>query len=162
MAGQVLSGFDVPSNSVVTLSDEVFRVTAQVATEGELKNYANRHVLKLGDGPAFLADIHLPLSQSTRRTDVLIDSPLHEQIDIVVEIPEKWSVSIAPATLGTVEGSWGKVSQNTEVDEQTVRFHRAITITTETISPADFVELREAINTLRTEQSLLLVVQSGS
>ena len=162
MAGRVLTGFDVPSNSVVTLSDAVFRATADVATEAELKHYGSRHVLRLGDGPAFLADIHLPLDQSNRRTDVLVSSRLREQIDIVIEIPEKWSVSIAPATLGTVEGSWGRVSQNVELDGQTVRFHRAITITTETISPADFAKLREALNTLRAEQSLLLVAQSQS
>jgi len=156
MIGRVLTGFEVPTHSVVTLSDAQFKATANVASDGALKSYAKQHVLKLGEGPAFLADVGLPLGQSSRLTTVYVDSRLREQVDLTIEIPEKWSVAIAPAQLGTVNGSWGSVSQTVEVEGQTVRFHRAITINTETISPEDFNSLREAINTLRADRSLLL------
>jgi hypothetical protein len=157
MVGRVLTGFNVASHSVVTLSDETFRATANVASDGALKNYEKQHILKLGDGPAFLADMPLPLGQSYRSTDVHLASRLREQVDLTIEIPEEWTVSIAPASLATVTGSWGSVSQKVEVDKNIVRLHRAIKINTERISPQDFNQLRDAINTLQVERSLLLV-----
>ncbi|UCE61389.1 MAG: DUF3857 domain-containing protein [Phycisphaerales bacterium] len=157
MAGRILAGFNVASHSVLTLSDETFRATANVASDGALQSYEKQHLLKLGDGPAFLADTPLPLGQSYRSTDVHLGSRLREQVDLTIEIPEKWSVSIAPASLAAVTGSWGSVSQKVEVDKNIIRLHRAIKINAERIHPNDFKQLREAINALRVEQSLLLV-----
>ncbi|MFQ5590893.1 MAG: DUF3857 domain-containing protein [Phycisphaerae bacterium] len=162
MVNSVLSAVDVPSNSIVTLSDEVFRATAEVATESTLRHYGDRYVLKLGDGPTFLAYVPLPLNQSSRRTAVNVSSRLNEQIDIVIELPEDWSVAIAPAGIGVVEGPWGRVSQTVELDGRRVRFRRSVAITTETIMPQAFNKLRNALNTLRAEHSLLVVAQSPS
>jgi len=156
LVGRVLDDFTVSGHSIATLSDEVLRATASVTSKDALKSYEKQHLLTLGAGPAFLSDFPLPLGRSYRKTEVHLDGLIRENVDVTIELPEKWSAVIVPATLKLIEGPWGAVGQKVETKDQTVRFRRLVDIKTESISPADFATLREAINTLRAARSLHL------
>jgi len=78
--GRVLSDFDVPGHSVVTLSDETFKATASVSSNGALKSFGKLRMLRLGEGPAFLTDVPMPLAVSKRQTDVQLASRFRETV----------------------------------------------------------------------------------
>ncbi len=155
--GRVLSGFDVPGHSVTTLSDELFRATASVSSNGALKKFGKAHMLQFGDGPAFLPDVPMPLARSQRRTDVQLAGRFAETVDLTIELPEGWTASVTPASVPTVQGSWGAVSQKVEIDGSTIRLRRNVNVTGERLSPDDFAALRGSVNDLRATKSLLLV-----
>jgi hypothetical protein len=155
--GRVLSDFDVPGHSVVTLSDETFKATASVASNGVLKDFGESRVLKLGDGPAFLPDVPMPLARSQRLTDVKLAGRFRETVDLTIELPEGWKASVVPASLTTVQGDWGSVTQTTDVSGRNIRLHRDISVTQETVTPCGFDALRMAVNNLRANKSLLVV-----
>lgn len=156
--GRLLSDFDVPGHSVVTLSEDMFRATASVASKDALKELNELRLLKLGDGPTFLPDIPLPLGRSYRRTDVQLRGRFHERIDLTIELPKKWQPSIVPAAMAPVHGSWGTLEQSVEVCDKTIRFRRNVSVRTDSITPEDFDSLRQAINELKANRSLLVVV----
>ena len=156
LVGRVLSDFDVESHSIVTLSDDLLKATANVTSTEALKKYDRHHMLKFGDGPAFLAEYPLPLERSQRKLDVYVGGRLREQVNLTIELPDEWKASIIPASLPPVEGKWGRALQTIELDGQTLRFRRTIEITADTIPPADFAGLRDAVNDLRTPQRLIL------
>ena len=157
MVGRVLSEFKVTDHSIATLSDEVLRATATVASNDALKSYGSRHLLTLGTGPAFLGEFPLPLNRSYRKAAVHVKGQVREHVALTIELPEEWTAAIVPATLGPVQGPWGAVAQQAEVEGRTVRFRRTVDITSDTIAPDDFSSLREAINDLRAARSLHLV-----
>ncbi len=156
MVKRVLGDLDVPSHSLVTLSDEVFRATANVASEEALKEYGPLRALRLGDGPAFLLDVHMPLASSERRNDVKLAGAFREHVDLTIELADGLQTSILPTALAEVRGDWGRASQSVEQDGQTVRFRRHIEVTQSRIAPDTFAGLREAINDLRAAQSSML------
>ncbi len=156
--GHVLSGLDVTSHSVAKLSEKVFKATASVASADALETYGGRHMLKLGDGPAFLGSIPLPLGASERRSDVWIGGRLNEQVDLLIELPEEWQAVIVPESLEPITGRWGRAVQTVEIDGKNVHFHREITIDRERVSAAEFAGLREAVNKLKATRSLVLAV----
>jgi hypothetical protein len=158
LVGRVLSDFDVPGHSVVTLSDDTFRATASVASSGALKAHDRLHVLRFGDGPAFLPDIPIPLARSYRRTDVHLAGRFNESIDVTIELPKEPAAdtSIIPGSLPPIAGLWGTVAQTVDVDGKAVRFRRNAAVVTETLGPGDFEQLRQAVNNLRASRSLIL------
>jgi hypothetical protein len=156
VVGRVLSDLDVPSHSLVTLSDEVFRATANVASEEALKEYGPLRALRLGDGPAFLPDVPMPLASSQRRNDVQLPGAFREHVDLTIELADGLQTSILPTALAEVRGDWGWASQSVEQDGQTVRFRRRIEVTQSRIAPGTFAGLREVINDLRATQSSML------
>ncbi len=156
MVARVLTDFDVDSHSVVTLSDDSFKATANVVSKANLKKYDRHHVLKFGDGPAFLNSFHLPLDRTLRHSDVYLGGRVHEDIDVTVEFPDTWWTSVSPASLPPAEGTWGRASQSVSLDGQSLRFHRAIVIATETISADGFGALSRAVNALRSTRHLVL------
>ncbi len=156
LVGRVLSDFSVKSHSVVTLSDDAFRATVSVESKGPIPELEERHILRFGEGPAFLSDVPMPLTRSYRRTDVQLASRFRESTDVMIELPEGWEPSIVPASPAKVAGPWGMVAQTVDVDDRTVRLRRNVTVNTETLSPDDFDKLRQAVNALRTNQSVLL------
>lgn len=156
LVGRVLSGFKVEKHSVASLSDETFQATAQVASDGALKAYGDQHVLRFADGPAFLSDFALPLERSYRRTNVYVGGRFREHVDLAVTLPEEWQAGVVPASLPAVERPWGMAEQTVEVDGRTVRLRRTVTLTTDTVAPDAFAELRDAVNDLRAPKSLVL------
>jgi len=157
LTDRLVTGFEVTGHSITTLSNRVLRATVNVASKDELKRYGARRVLRLGDGPVFLADVPMPLAQSRRETDVRLAGRFREVVDLTVELPEGWKVWVVPASPAQAEGTWGSVAQTLNVTENTVRLRRNVAVTTETIGPDDFDGLRLAINKLRANQSLMLV-----
>ncbi|UCC29408.1 MAG: DUF3857 domain-containing protein [Phycisphaerales bacterium] len=157
LTDRLVTGFEVTGHSITALSNRVLRATVNVASKDELKRYGTRRVLRLGDGPVFLADVPMPLAQSRRETDVRLAGRFREIVDLTVELPEGWKVWVVPASPRPAEGTWGSASQILKVTENTVRLRRNVAVTTETLGPDDFAGLRRAINKLRADQSLMLV-----
>ena len=157
LVGRVLSDFSVPGHSVVTLSEETFRATASVASKDALATLDEFHLLKLGDGAAFLPDIALPLGRSYRKTDVELTGRFRERIDVTIELPESWHASIVPAAMAPVHKNWGAITQAVDVHDRTIRLRRNVSVMTETLTPGDFESLRQAVNDLRANQSLVVV-----
>ena len=135
-----------------------FAVPLGYQAAGLVKKLDEHHLLKFGDGPAFLSDIPLPLNRSYRRTDVQLGGRLHERVDLTIELPKGWQPSVVPTAMPAVHGTWGKLEQSVEVREKQMRLRRNVSIMTDTITPDDFEGLRQAVNELKTSQSLLLVV----
>ncbi|UCG15811.1 MAG: DUF3857 domain-containing protein [Phycisphaerales bacterium] len=156
LAERILTGFDVKSHSIATLSDETLRATAAVASNKPLKKVGARHLLRFGDGPAFLVDFPMPLDRSYRRTDVRLAGRLRQEIDLTVELPEGWTAPIVPASLPTVEGDWGTIGQTVQVEGASVRIRQSIAVSQDVISPEAFAGLRRAVNALRADASLML------
>ena len=156
LAGRILTGFDVKSHSIATLSDETLRATAAVASKKPLKKVGARHLLRLGDGPAFLADFPMPLDRSYRQTDVRLAGRLRQEIDLTVELPDGWTAPIVPASLPSVEGDWGTVGQTVQVEGSAVRVRQSITVSQDLISHEAFAGLRQALNALRADARLVL------
>ena len=154
--GRVVSDVDVSSHSVVQLSDGVFRATAALESEDALKSLGGRHVLRLGDGPACLPGIPMPLERSYRSTDVRLAGRFRERIDVTIELPEGWAPSIIPATMAAVQGAWGTCSQTVEVQDNNIRFRRHLAVMSDTIAPDEFEKLRQAVNDLQATKSVLL------
>ncbi len=157
LTNRLLTGFEVTGYSVGTLSSDVLRVTANVASKDELKHSGERFILRLGDGPAFLGDVPMPLGRSQRRTNVRLTGRVREDIDLKIVLPKAWKSWILPASLPEVRGTWGSASQTVDIEDKTIRFTREVTVNAETVSPADFSELRQVINDLRVDQSLVVM-----
>ena len=98
---------------------------------------------------------HLPLDRSYRRTDVRVGGDIRETVNLTIELPKDWKVSIVPTSLKAVEGSWGRAEQSATFDDHTLRFSRSVSIEGGTIAPDAFDSLRKALNELRTNKSVM-------
>jgi len=159
---RVLSDVKVSSHSVVTLSDEAFRATAQVAVEEPLAKHGPARVLRLGDGPAFLPDVPMPLARSQRRTNVELAGAFRERVDLTIELAEGLNVATLPAALPEVSGPWGAAGQVVERDGKTIHFRRWIEVRSPSLAPDVFAAVRSAVNDLRATQCLVLALEAGS
>lgn len=155
--GGVLSGFEIRKHSVAALSADVFQATVSVASKEPLKSLGKNRVMLLGDGPAALADFHMPLDRSDRRNDVRLAGHFLESVDLTVKLPKEWSATVLPAAMPAAEGDWGRVEQIVEETDGSMRFRRTIEVRQDTLSPAVFAGLRDAMNTLRTDAARLLL-----
>lgn len=158
MVGRVLSGSQVTSHSIVTLSPAELQATAQVATKEALKQVGGQFVLQFGAGPAFLPEIPLPLDRTLRRSKVRTAGKFREVLDLVVELPKEWPAPAANSSGVEAGGDWGTVAQELKPADRTVRLRRNIELKSDTLSPEDFAKVREAINTLRAVEHTNLVV----
>ena len=161
IVGRVVSDFEVTSHSVVMLSEELLKVTAQVATEDSIKKPAGHYTIRFGDGLALQKTFHLPLDRSYRRTHVRTGGDVRETVNLTIELPKDWKASIVPTSLKAVEGSWGRAEQSATFDDHTLRFRRSVSIEGDVLSPDAFNSLREALNELRTNKSVMFGFQTG-
>lgn len=161
LVGRVFSGAGLKSHAITTLSDEVLRAKATAAPAEALKSYEKKYILKLGDGPAFLPEIPLPLGRSARRTDVQVAGRFNEDVDLTIELPEGWTAAVTPTAVAEAKGNWGSLRQDVTVDGRYVRFHRTAALNGEVIPAKDFAALRDAVNALRAEAARMLVVAAG-
>lgn len=159
LVSRVITDVEVDSHSIAVLSDDVFQFTATVASKDGLKELDGRRLIRFGDGPAFLKDFPLPLTQSHRQTAIELPGAIRERVDLRIELPKKWRVPIKPASPPAISGPWGKVSQRVVLKEQTLEFRRVVEINTPTISPNDFASLRKAINPLRSTAGTTMVIE---
>jgi len=159
LVGRIISGLEVASVSIAALSAAEMRATVNVSSKEPLTKFRDGRMLTFHDGPAFLTEVPMPLSRSDRRTDVKLTGAFREQIDLTVQIPEKWTASILPARFHRLEGDWGSVEQSVEVRERNVRFRRSVSANRDRLEPAAFNHLREAINDLRAAASRVLAFE---
>jgi len=157
ITGRLLSGFELESHSIGTLSETTLRASAAV-TADEPKKLNGRYVLRLGDGPVFPMTFAMPLDRSYRSTDVHLGGAFRENVDLTFELPEGWSTPIVPASLAAVDGAWGRISQSVDVDGTTIRLRRAIEINSDTISPEDFAVIRRAVTNLQSDGNLMIAL----
>jgi hypothetical protein len=161
LVGRVFSGAALKSHAITVLSDETLRAKATAAPADPLKNQDKKYVLKLGDGPAFLPEVALPLGRSGRRTEVQVAGRFVEEVDLTIEMPEGWTAAVVPISMPETKGAWGSIQQDVSVDGKFVRFHRTATLKTEIIPAKDFPALRAVVNELRSEAAKTLVVTPG-
>ena len=154
--GGVLSGFEIRERSVAALSADAFQATISVASKEPLKSLGKNRVMMLGNGPAALADFHMPLDRSDRVNNVRLAGRFRESVDLTVKLPKEWSATVLPAAMPAAEGDWGRAEQIVEETDGSVRFRRTIEVRQDTLSPAVFAVLRDAMNTLRTDAARLL------
>jgi len=154
IVGRVLSEFDVSGSSIVTLSEDALRATAQVTTKEPIKDLAGQRIIRLGDGPALQGTYHLPTSRSYRRTDVRVGGKVRENVDLAVELPEGWKATIVPADYKGMSAPWGTASQTVKMKDRTLQYSRAITIGKDSIPPSEFNTLREALLAMQSNASL--------
>ncbi len=158
VVGQVLTGVDVSTFTIGTLSDETLRATIQVATTKPLPKAGTRTVVRFGDGPCLPSSLALPLERSERIADVQLGTRIQESIDLTIELPSGFKTATSPETLEPISGSWGTASQRVEMSDRNLRFTRTLATEKATLSAAEFLALRESLNTLRTTRRLTAAV----
>ncbi len=159
---RILSDFNVSSQSVLSLSDDEYRVSAHVALKDVPKKHGDYRILRFGEGPAFLSDVPLPLDRSYRRTAVAIGGRIRENIRLTIEFDKSLAIDAVPASLSMEKGDWGRAIQNVIVEDQTITFRRDISIEQDSLSPKDFAAFRQTINQLRSDSSLTLAVHTNN
>jgi hypothetical protein len=152
----VLEGFDLKSHTIVALSDDLLRATAEVASTEPLPDRGGQHLLRLGDGPSFLSEIPMPLNRSARRTAVDVRGRFLERVDLTIQLPEGWTAPITPRPIASAKAPWGSAGQTLTVDDNTIRWVRTIHLRQDSLSAKTFGPVRDAINGLRADASLLL------
>ncbi len=156
LASRVLSDFELTGHSVTTLSQDSLRMVASVESKDSESPMDGLRTLRLGDGPAFLPEFPMPLNRSYRRTDVRLNGAFNEQVDITVEFPEGWALTIIPASAPPASGQWGSIAQTVDVNGTKVHLRRSVNLTTATLTAAEFDVVRRAVNDLRSSQATML------
>jgi transglutaminase-like putative cysteine protease len=158
LLSRVVSDVKVTSHSIQTLSADTLTATMKVASEGPLTNAGKDFVLELGKGPACLSEFPLPLERSYRSMDVQVKGRAREIVDLRIELPEGWTAHVTPREYPATTGKWGSVEQSLNVDEDGIRLQRRISIEAERIPAAQFEPLREAMNHLRADGNLCVLL----
>ena len=158
VAGQILSGLEVSTVTIGTLSEDELHMTVQVASAGSLPKAGDRVVVRLGDGPSLPQGIALPLERSERAGDLRVGSRLSELVDVTVEIPTEFKKVVPPMTFEPISGSWGSAAQRAQLQDGSFRFTRSLTIEKSTLSASEFLALRDVVNTLRATRYLTMSV----
>ena len=158
LVGRLLADFKITKHSITTLSDDSLKATVEVAAE-KLSKVGDHFVLQFGEGPLFLTSgFPLPIGGDERKTSVRTRGALIENIDLILELPQDWPAPTGDTKLVRESGDWGVVVQERIASGHTIRFRRTIDIPTDTLKPADFADLRQAINTLRTIRHTHLLI----
>lgn len=158
IVGQVLSGVDVTAFTIGTLSGDMLRATVQVATTKPLPKVGGRTVVRFGDGPCLLSSIAIPLDRSERFADVRLGTRMRESIDLTIEFPDGFKTVTSPESLEPISGSWGTALQRVHTSDRSLRFTRTLATEKETLAAAEFLALRETLNTLRATRHLTAAV----
>jgi len=158
LVGRLLTDFKVTKHSITMLSADSLRATVEVAAE-KLSEVGAYSVLQFGEGPLFLTSgFPLPVGGGERKTAVRTRGALIENIDLILELPQDWPAPTGETKVVRESGDWGVVVQERIASGHTVRFRRTIDIPTDTLKPADFADLQQTINTLRTIRHTHLLI----
>ena len=153
----VLTGPQVSDYVITTLSDDALEATVELGGDDPLTGVEDLRMLELGDGPAFLSDVHLPLARSQRDTRVDIGGAVIESLDLTIELPDDWTAAVAPAALPRLAADWGSIEQQVEPANGVLRIRREIKIDADDIAPEAYRSLRTAVNDLRAAGSRTLM-----
>lgn len=158
MVGRVLTGCEVTDYSIGALSEQKLKATVKVASKGALKQHAGHYLLQLGDGPAFLGDIPMPLAPTVRKTNIDVAGRFDETVTLTIELPETWTARSVPASFPYVRDDWGYAEQTVVVDGRVVRFQRKFATAYDRFPFLGYIPMRDAINTLKAEGYRTLIV----
>ncbi len=158
LVGRLLADFKVTKHSITMLSNDSLKATMEVAAE-KLPVVGAYYMLQFGEGPLFLTSgFPLPGNRDGRKTAVRTRGSLIENIDLILELPRDWPAPAGDTKIVRESGDWGVVVQERIASGHTIRFRRTIDIPTDTLKPADFADLRQAIDTLRTIRHTHLLI----
>lgn len=147
----VLDGFSVSELISSEQSVNLLAAQAKIASKEKLPGIAGLFLLTLAADPPHAGSIHLPTTNSQRRTAVQLAAPFTERVEIVIEFPQDWRLSAIPMSLPVVSGGWGSIEQVVTEDPGKVSVMRRIGLDSDRIEAADFAAVRNALNTLRTD-----------
>ncbi len=159
LVNQVVSDLKVVDSSVSHLSQDRLVASATVESDKAPADvYGRRLVILAAHSPA-LAEAHLPVDRSVRRTPVRLLGPLVEDVQVTIELPEGWSPAVLPEPLQGVQGDWGRMSQTVELADRTIKIARRVGFDVQVIPPADFAAVREAARALASEACRALLLE---
>jgi hypothetical protein len=142
VAGRVLPGFTLDEAHVRSLAPG--RLEARITmTRDTLDHIADDRVLWLGDDPAFLADVPLPLGRSYRKSRVRLVDGFAARTTLDIHLPEGTTPAIAPRP---VEGG-----QRVTVSDGRIRIERSFEQRQRWLSPDEFADLRAAVRGLQSD-----------
>ena len=153
----VITGPKVREYVITTLSDEALEATVELGDDEPLSSVDKLRLIELGDGPAFLDTVHLPLNRSQRNTRLDIGGAVQESVDITVELPDEWTAAVAPAALPKLAADWGAIEQQVDPSDGVLRIRREVNIDTDEVSPEAYQSLRTSVNDLRAAGSRTLM-----
>ena len=154
----VLPKAEVENFNVTMLGGGEFAVEAQIKSSEPEKKVGESYWLTLAQDGPFMANVSLPLAYSTRTNPVRLTGAFDERIELTIEWPEDWNVEARPRNLESATGDWGQVEQQVTLDGNRLTFTRHTRVTKRQLSADSFLELREPLNTLRTEAARTVVL----
>lgn len=158
LLGRVLPGCTVESLTVKTLAPGEWEATATIKSAKPLKKVGGAFSLVLAQDGPFLADVPLPLAHSERKYPVRLPGPFQEQIDLVLEWPDKWKVQAGPLDVTPVETPAGHVWQEVVVEKNRLTLRRYTRCARRELTPAEFLSLRGGLNAVRAEAARTLLL----
>lgn len=158
ITGQVLTGLKVTDFSVSHLAEDRFVAHATVEASKAPQEVHGRRMISIAVDTPALAEAHLPLDASFRRTPVQLTGHLAADVRLTIKLPDGWTPVILPETLPAVSGDWGRISQMVKTDENGVHLARQVRFDRMVIGPDVFAEIRRAVRTLRSDAARSLLV----
>jgi hypothetical protein len=152
IARRVIPGLDVSDLSVLAFSTGEFRAEANVKLEAGLAEVGRLKFLAWSDNVPAADGVNVPLAPRDRDADVLLDTPLQEEVYLTVEFPETWKVAVQPRSLphNPSAGMTSRITQDVKLDGQRIDVERRVQLPRE-ISTAQIVAIRDSINRLRSD-----------
>ncbi|HUU85469.1 MAG TPA: DUF3857 domain-containing protein [Phycisphaerae bacterium] len=157
----IMPDLKVTDFSVSQLSQSQLSAHASVeSTEEPEKVYERRRLVLATDTPV-LAEAHLPVEHSMRRTPIQLSGRFAEDVRVRIQLPEGWKPVVLPEPLETVNGQWGRITQTVDVDAEAnaVQIVRQIGFQGPTIQPGDYAAVRDAVRAVRSERARSLVIE---
>ncbi|MBU0639059.1 MAG: DUF3857 domain-containing protein [Planctomycetes bacterium] len=159
LVARLLPGAKVDKLTVRTMTDTSFEADVDIKSTKPLEKLGDCHQLGLAADAPFQAEISLPLAHSQRSNPVYLAGPCDEQIELTVKWPEKWSLESHPPAVSKIMGQWGFFEQGVAVAEHSFSLTRHTRVTQRELDPAGLLQLRGALNELRTDYGRTLLLK---
>ena len=160
IVSKVLPDMKVTDSSVSHLSQHRFVARASVESKKAPTEVYSRRLVTLASSTPALAEAHLPLDRSKRRTPIQLPGHLTEELQLTIELPDGWKPAVLPEPLHGVSGDWGRIAQTVETGENLVRIERQVAFNVRVIRPDDFATIRQAVRTLQSEACRTLLLEA--
>jgi hypothetical protein len=150
---------EVTEFSVSHLSADQLSAHVSVKSKEEPDKVYDRRMLTLAPDTPALAEAHLPLGPSMRRTPIQLPGLLTDDVSLHIKLPEGFKAVILPRPLEAVSGQWGRIAQTVEPKDGAVQITRRVSFDVRTIQPADYALLRDAVRALRSDGARSIVLE---
>ncbi len=159
VVGRVLPGLKVTDLTVSHLSRHRFVAQAAVESKEAPADVYGRRLVSLASNTPALAEAHLPLNASRRRTPIQLPGILAGDLRLTIELPDGWKPAVLPASMKSVQGDWGQMGQKVETGDNQIRIERQVGFNVRVISPSDYATVREAVRMLRSDACRTLLLE---